>query len=42
MGHNKMLNRRRLKKSGKKRLAKAAKLAKKLGNQNARMKSPAA
>jgi len=37
-----MLKRRRLKKLGKKRMAKAAKQAKKLGNQNAKMKSPAA
>jgi len=42
MSHNKMLNRRRQKKSGKKLMAKTAKRAKKLGNQNARTKSPAA
>lgn len=42
MGHNKMLKRRRLKKLGKKRLATAAKRAKKVGNQKARQASQAA
>jgi predicted transcriptional regulator len=39
-GHNQMLNRRRLKQSGKKRLIKAAKRAEKLSEQNAKS-SPA-
>lgn len=41
-GHNQMLQRRRLKKSGKKRLVNAAKRAEKLAKQNTGMKSQAA